>query len=159
MVLHRKHPEQYIAEWRRSHDERLAHLTEADQSGKFASVQADLEPQGPILRDGFFEANVRACHMYPIYWKDQPRALLRGTWFVEAGGLKRALLPLPCAAALVLEHAWQSGCVPHLRAATAASPRKCRTAWHIYLSGACGMTDAPGNTPTMQGHHQHVDLP
>lgn len=111
-LLHRKHPEEYTADWKREHKERLAQLTEGVQSDKFTSVQADLEPQGPILRDGFFEANVSICHMYPVYWQDPPRALLRGTWFVEAGGLKRVLLPLPHAAASVLERAWQSGCVP-----------------------------------------------
>eukprot|EP00892_Ulva_mutabilis_P010414 jgi/Ulvmu1/7745/UM039_0053.1 len=116
----RRHPDDYIMEWKRGDEALSAPLQEPEQAGKVAPVQADLEPRGPILRDGFFEANVAACQMYPIYWQDQPRALIRGTWFMEAASLKGRLLPLPHAAALVLEHAWQSGAfdsaqAPHMR--------------------------------------------
>lgn len=109
-VLRRKHHDEYCAEWTRRHEELLTQQQALSQSGTLAPVQADLEPLGPVLMDGFFEANVSACQMYPIYWQDQPRLLVRGTWFVEAGASKTCLLPLPHAAALVLERAWHSGC-------------------------------------------------
>jgi hypothetical protein len=70
-------------------------------------VQAGLEPRGPVVRAGYFEADIASRQLYPIYWPAPPHMLMRGTWFVEAPGQQRALIPLPHSLASVLEKAWQ----------------------------------------------------
>lgn len=70
-------------------------------------VQADLEPCGPVVRSGYYEADIAGRRVYPIYWPEAPRMLMRGTWFVQTPGQQNTLLPLPHSMASKLEDAWQ----------------------------------------------------
>lgn len=72
--------------------------------------QADLEPRGPAVKAGDWEADLKERRLYPIYWEGEPRMLLRGTWFVQTSIKSDTWLPLPHGLVLQLEHAWQSRC-------------------------------------------------
>lgn len=69
--------------------------------------QAELEPRGPVLRAGYFEADIKARTVYPVYWPGEQSTLIRGTWFVVSSQ-GRNLIPLPHPLACKLEHAWQT---------------------------------------------------
>jgi hypothetical protein len=69
--------------------------------------QAELEPRGPVVRAGYFEADIKARSVYPIYWPGVPSVLIRGTWFVVSSAQGRNLIPVPHSIARKLENAWQ----------------------------------------------------
>lgn len=80
--------------------------------------QAELEPRGPALRAGYFEADIKARSVYPVYWPGEPSTLIRGTWFVVSSTQGRNLIPLPHPFACKLEQAWQTRYVQYLYLAT-----------------------------------------
>lgn len=73
--------------------------------------QAELEPRGPVVRAGYFEADIKARSVYPVYWPGDQSTLMRGTWFVVSSAQGRNLIPLPHQFACKLEQAWQTRCV------------------------------------------------
>eukprot|EP00892_Ulva_mutabilis_P006366 jgi/Ulvmu1/4100/UM019_0079.1 len=106
--IYRKDPTRYEKEWWQQHDAVMANLPhKAAAVPAPAETQADLEPCGPVVRSGYYEADLANRRVYPIYWPEAPRMLMRGTWFVQAPGQQNTLIPLPHCIACKLEDAWQ----------------------------------------------------
>lgn len=106
--VYRKNAERYDKEWWLQHKQTMAGGKAKLDSGPIPDeVQADLEPCGPVVRSGYYEADIAGRRVYPIYWPEAPRMLMRGTWFVQTPGQQNTLLPLPHSMASKLEDAWQ----------------------------------------------------
>jgi hypothetical protein len=112
----RKRSNEYDASWWTQHEQQKAARKEKDKDKEKAPQaqtelkQAELEPRGPVVRAGYFEADIEARAVYPIYWPGEPRMLLRATWFVVSPGQQRTLIPLPHPLACTLEKAWLNRC-------------------------------------------------
>ena len=106
--LCRKNPARYDKEWRQQHEDVMDSLPAKPTTAPAAEeMQADLEPCGPVVRSGYYEADIASRRVYPVYWPEAPRMLMRGTWFVQAPGQQNTLIPLPHSIASKLEEAWQ----------------------------------------------------
>jgi hypothetical protein len=109
----RKQAARLNAAWWAEHHATMEELgrtkARAPDIASIPEAQADLEPAGPVVQGGYMEASLDRRITYPIYWPAQPRALLRGTWFVESARGK-GWLPLPHPVAATLEARWQQRC-------------------------------------------------
>lgn len=113
--VRRKNAKRYDKVWSQQHED-IAEFPKpkADADAVVDEAQADLEPCGPVVRSGYYEADIASRRVYPIYWPEAPRMLMRGTWFVQAPGQQNTLVPLPHNMASKLEEAWQQRCTPPL---------------------------------------------
>lgn len=106
--MRRKNAKRYDKQWWQQHEDiRDAPKNKLDPASALDEVQADLEPCGPVVRSGYYEADIASRRVYPIYWPEAPRMLMRGTWFVQTPGQQNTLIPLPHSMARKLEEAWQ----------------------------------------------------
>lgn len=111
--LYRKHAAEYNKCWLQQQE--ALKRAKLDKSPPLPAEpkQAELEPRGPTVRAGYFEADIKARSLYPIYWPAEPSSLMRGTWFVVSSSQGRNLIPLRHPLACKLEQAWQDRCAHH----------------------------------------------
>ena len=111
MCYCRKHASEYDEQWMQQQEAAMAAKKgKASPPAALEPKQAELEPRGPVVRAGYFEADIKARTVYPVYWPGEQSTLIRGTWFVLSSQ-GRNLMPLPHPVVRKLEQAWQTRCV------------------------------------------------